>query len=121
MESILELREDIIINKNNAQNILESILENTNKNIRELKITQELQGDVDFSILNQMNFGLVEYISISEGNVTSIVNLPNKLTTLIIKQNLIIDIDNLPLSLTHLQIEENYVNKIEISNLKNEN
>jgi|UniRef100_A0A6C0IPU9 hypothetical protein len=118
MESILELREDIIINKNNAQNILESILENTNKNIRELKITQELQGDVDFSILNQMNFGLVEYISISEGNVTSIVNLPNKLTTLIIKQNLIIDIDNLPLSLTHLQIEENYVNKIEISNLK---
>ena len=46
-----EIKEDVLNNKNTAQTSLESILENTNKNITELSLRESLDGDIDFSIL----------------------------------------------------------------------
>ena len=48
----LKKREEIINDYNNAQSVLETIIETTNfSQTNELRITTVLQGDLDFSIL----------------------------------------------------------------------
>ena len=119
MDNIRELREEILMNNNVAQDELEVILENSNKNIRELNINTSLDGDLDFSVIKTMNFGLIDTIKIATGNVTSIKNLPDKLKGLYIEGNLIFEIDVLPASLEKIHIHNNFIKTLEIANLKN--
>jgi len=119
MDNIHELREEILMNNNVAQDELEVILENSNKNIRELNINTSLDGDLDFSVIKTMNFGLIDTIKIATGNVTSIKNLPDKLKGLYIEGNLIFEIDVLPASLEKIHIHNNFIKTLEIANLKN--
>ena len=91
-----EIKEDILINRNTAQSSLEKILENTNKNITELLIKENLEGDIDFSILKTMNFGLVNSIILKNGSITSIKNIPETVKYINIESNLIDTLEDLP-------------------------
>ena len=113
-----EIKEDVLNNKNTAQTSLESILENTNKNITELSLRESLDGDIDFSILKSMNFGLVNSIIIGKGNVTSIKNIPETVTSIIIQGNLIEELNDLPKNLESLHVTHNYLKTIDLYYLK---
>ena len=99
MENIEELREQILLNGNTAQEKLEDILENSNKNIKELYVNISLDGDLDFSILETMGFGLIDTIRLGNGSITSFKNFPNKLKSLIVEDNLIFEVFDLPKSI----------------------
>ena len=110
--------DDILRYNNTAQEQLEGILENTNKNINELNINQSLEGDLDFSILTSSNFGLVESINIQSGSVTSIRHLPKKLKSLSIQRNLISMLPELPSYLENLVINNNNIKVVNLDGLK---
>lgn len=118
MENIEELREQILLNGNTAQEKLEDILENSNKNIKELYVNISLDGDLDFSILETMGFGLIDTIRLGNGSITSFKNFPNKLKSLIVEDNLIFEVFDLPKSIEELNIQNNFLKKIEVSHLK---
>ena len=117
MNNYDEIKEDILINRNTAQSSLEKILENTNKNITELLIKENLEGDIDFSILKTMNFGLVNSIILKNGSITSIKNIPETVKYINIESNLIDTLEDLPKDLETLHIQNNYLKEIDISYL----
>jgi hypothetical protein len=118
MDNLEELREEIIAENNNGQEILLNILEETNKNIKELLINTHLHGNIDFSILKEMNFGLIDTIKINNGSVTNVTNLPENLKAFHIDNNYLAVIDNLPASLEEIKITNNQIKELNISQLK---
>ena len=118
MDNILDLRDEILLNNNVGQEDLVTVLENSNKNIKELNLNISIDGDLDFSVIKTMNFGLIDTIKLSRGNITSIKNLPDKLKELHIEGNLIFEITDLPLSLEVIHIHNNFLKNLEIANLK---
>lgn len=118
MDNLEELRKEIIEENNNGQEILLNILEETNKNIKELLINAHLQGNIDFSVLKEMNFGLIDSIKINNGSVTEVKNLPEKLKVFHIDNNYLTALEDLPPSLEELKITNNQIKELQISNLK---
>lgn len=118
MDNILDLRDEILLNNNVGQEDLVTVLENSNKNIKELNLNISIDGDLDFSVIKTMNFGLIDTIKLSRGNITSIKNLPDKLKELHIEGNLIFEITDLPVSLEVIHIHNNFLKTLEIANLK---
>lgn len=117
MNIIKQQREDIIKNNNNAQQTLKDILENTNKRTNILDIRQPLHGDIDFSILKE-DFTNVKTISLIEGEITNISNIPEGVTHLVIDKNLLFELNDLPSSLIHLGVKYNYLTTIDFTDLK---
>jgi hypothetical protein len=118
MNIIKEKREDIILNNNTAQKQIESILESVVRSNNELKFEEPLHGDIDLSLLKELGFGNVKSIVFVEGEITSIINLPDGLMTLECPNNLMVQLDELPGSLTHLKISGNYLTNIIVKDLK---
>ena len=112
-------RETIIIEKNTAQNRLIDILENYSRESSHLTIQEQLHGDVDFSPLREMGFGLVDTITIGKGEITKIINIPKGIVSFTCIENLIKNIDNLPSSLTHINVSGNLLENIVVSGLNN--
>jgi hypothetical protein len=114
MNIIEEQRKQIIDNNNNGQERLKNIIENMNKTSQELVIAEPLNGDIDLEILKTFN---LKSLSFSQGNITSIKNIPNKLKKLEVPENLLIKIEDLPNSLEHLNINHNYLNDLAFDDL----
>jgi hypothetical protein len=91
----------------------------TNKRIERLEFKQSLHGDLDFSVLKNMGFGLIAEIVINKGDVTSVTNLPVGLTKFTCNHNLLLTLENLPVTLEELNINNNYIDVIEVDYLKN--
>ena len=119
MNIIREQREHIITNNNTGNTELANILENTNKQIETLVIKESLHGDLDFSIIKTMGFGLIKEITIHEGDVISISNLPEGLIKFSCTKNLLIELENLPKSIEELDVNNNYIEVFTLDYLKN--
>jgi len=118
MNIIKEQRENVILENNKAQNEMISILEDVNKRTNTIDIREPLHGDLDFSILKELGFTNIKIISLEEGEITNITNIPEGVHTLKCKRNLLFSLENLPSSLTHLEIPNNYLSTIDFTNLK---
>lgn len=112
-------RETIITENNTAQNRLIDILENYSRESSNLTIQEQLHGDIDFSPIRELGFGLVDTITIGKGEITNIANIPKGIVSFTCIENLIKNIDNLPSSLTHINVSENLLDSIEVSGLNN--
>lgn len=112
-------RENIIIENNTAQSRFIDILENYSRESSILTIQEHLHGDLDFSPLREMGFGLVNTITIGKGEITSITNIPKGIVTFTCIDNLIVDLNNLPSSLTYMNVSDNLLRNIDVSNLNN--
>ena len=66
-------------------------MEATNKQVSELVIAEPLNGDVDFSVLEKNGFAFIDEITLPEGKITSVVNLPSRLKKLVIPGQLLKD------------------------------
>lgn len=119
MDVINEEIKEVLTNNNNAQERLQEIVEATNKQVSELVINEPLNGDVDFSVLEKNGFAFIDEITLPEGKITSVTNLPSRLKKLVIQGQLLKKIENLPATLVELNVSFNYLEKLDVSSLKN--
>jgi hypothetical protein len=119
MNIIEEQRNRIITENNTAQSRLLDILNETPKSSEVLNITEPLHGDLDFSVLIQeYEMRNIKTISLSKGEITSVVGLPTGLLVFECPENLLTSIENLPITLQTLNLSHNYLEKIDVSNLE---
>ena len=119
MNIIRAEREDVIVNNNIGTQQIRDVLENTNKLITSLDFLEPLHGDLDFSVVKELGFGMVREIRIPKGNVTSIVNLPDNINKFSCIQNLLVSLENLPETLEEINVNNNYIGELKLKNLKN--
>lgn len=119
MNIIREQREHILEHNNIGNTELRDILEKTNKRVERLEFKQSLHGDLDFSVLKEFGFLLIEEIIINKGDVLSVTNLPEGLKKFTCNHNLLLTLENLPVSLEEININNNYIGDIELDYLKN--
>lgn len=118
MELIREKRDAVIRENNTAQKQLLTLIENLPKSLEVLEITEELHGDLDFSIIRELGMGNLTTIVLSKGEVTSIIGLPDNLEKLECSYQLLNVLENLPPTLKILNVSYNYLEKIEFSQLQ---
>ena len=118
MNIIREQREHVLTQNNTGNEHIMSVLEKTNKRIETLVFKEALHGDLDFSIIKQMGFGLLSEIIINEGDVTSVSNLPVGLKKFTCNHNLLIGLENLPITLEELNVNNNYIDELKLDYLK---
>ena len=100
MNVIYQEREDILRENNTAQTEFENILKNLDlTNTIELNIYTSLFGDLDLSILENEQYKFIRSLIFNEGSITSIKNIPNEISKLVISGNLLTELENLPKSL----------------------
>jgi len=119
MNIIREQREHVLTQNNTGNIQIRNVLEKTNKRIEILEFKESLHGDLDFTIVKELGFGLLREIVIKEGDVTSITNLPAGIKKLTCNNNLLITLENLPESLEYLNVNNNYIEVLQIDYLKN--
>jgi hypothetical protein len=125
--------ENILKTNNTAQETLISILDQSDKNAKELVINQSISGNVDFSILEERGFKNIRFIHfLNEGpaygqirstqrfenNLTGISNLPDKLEKLYCYNQRLMDLENLPPTLVELDCQNNHISSLDLSRLK---
>ena len=118
MNIIDKQRETVILENNTAQRILIDILENLTRRTGIIEIKDSLHGDLDFSILRNSGYTFVHTIVLNEGEITSVINLPEGITHFTCKKNFLVGLEKLPSSLTHLDLEYNYLESIDLSPCK---
>ena len=116
---IEERRQNILEEKNSAQQDVLDYLENLHPAITELVFKEPLSGDIDFAILKECNFTNIRAIKFVVGNITSIRNLPETISELSCPNNLLIDLEELPGSIVVLEIPENGLKSLDFKNLGN--
>jgi hypothetical protein len=115
---VLEKRQDILTNRNTAQEKLEYILDTLykNQNIDHLEFKEPFHGNLDFSVLKKKGFHNVKCILFSDadkGEITSICNLPNSLEKLKINNQYLVELNDLPENLEELEFCDNYLTLME--------
>jgi len=119
MSILIQEREDILLNNNNAQSTFEEIIANSDKSNNVLNISTSLSGDLDLSFMKSDKYKHIEELLFSQGKITSIVHVPNTMKRLNISNNMLLSIDELPIQLKELDICENHVKLLDVSYLKN--
>jgi len=115
MDIIEQQRKQIIDENNNAQERLLAIIENMNKTNDSLNIQEPLNGDLDLTALKEFN---IKSLTFSEGNITSLANIPKSITLLEIPSNLLIELSELPSNLQKLDVNHNYLKDLQFDEIK---
>lgn len=112
-------RQYVLENNNIAQQELETYIETISKKTKELRINIPLNGHVNLAILSQKGFTNIQHILFQEqGQITSIINIPQKVKTLACQHNLLEELRDLPESLEELRISHNLLSTIDLSTCK---
>lgn len=114
-----DLREEIINNNNNAQTMFIGYLNQLNSiNVQEIRINDVLHGDLDFSILQDRGFKNIKSIIVEkEGEITSLLNIPDSVETIECNDQLLVQLENLPVSLLNLSINNNKITKFDCGSI----
>ena len=113
-------RKSVLKETNDAQEMFESFLKKVPKNSKELNVTVVLSGHVNLGILSQNGYKHIQFILFQEhGQITSIVNIPEKVKILECQNNLIEELRDLPESLEELRISNNLISVLDLSKTKN--
>lgn len=110
-------RKTILETNNTAQRELQLLIDALEDGVSLLSIEQSLYGDLDFSVLSK--FTNIKSIILAEGNVTSVVNIPDWITQFKCSGNLIDTLDSLPSKLIQLECDRNHITTIHVSGLNN--
>lgn len=119
MSILIQEREDILLNNNNAQSLFEEIIANSDKSDNVLDVNTSLSGDLDLSLMKSDKYKHIDEITFSQGKITSIVHVPNTVKKLNIPHNILLSIDELPNQLKELNICGNSIKILDLSYLKN--
>ena len=122
MNIIQDQIKDVLENNNRAQAQFENILNTYSKEATEIDIKEPLYGELDLSILISNGFLSLNKLTIGEGKLTNVLNIPQKLPKIRVfhcTNNLLTSIENLPSSLEELDVDGNELAELDISNLDN--
>ena len=112
-------REYVLEQNNVAQQELEKFIEKLPKKTKELRVSIPLHGHVNLAILSQKGFTNIQHILFQEqGQITSIINIPQKVKILACQHNLLEELRDLPESLEELRISHNMLTTIDLSTCK---
>jgi Leucine-rich repeat (LRR) protein len=113
--NIIQLREDILLHDNTAQERLIEILEKKNRGSEILQINEALSGDVDLAVLKEHGFSNVTTIEFKEDvKITQLLHIPEQLIQLICRKNLLFSLEDLPDTLTDLDIAHNHIEALRL-------
>ena len=122
MNFIDEQIKDVIENNNRAQAQFENLLEGYSKETTEIDVKEPLHGVLDLSVLSKLGFLQVNKLIFSEGKLTHIENIPQKLPQIRLlhcTNNLLKNVENLPSTLEELILDGNELVEIDLSVLDN--
>ena len=89
-------RQYVLEQNNVAQQELEKYIETLPKKSKELRIGIPLHGHVNLAILSQKGFKNIQHVLFQEqGQITSIINIPQKVKTLACQHNLLEELRDL--------------------------
>lgn len=112
-------RQYVLEQNNVAQQELEKYIETLPKKSKELRIGIPLHGHVNLAILSQKGFKNIQHVLFQEqGQITSIINIPQKVKTLACQHNLLEELRDLPESLEELRLSHNLLTTIDLSTCK---
>ena len=96
---------------------MESLLEYLKDNGDDIEFIKmdNLYGVIDFSVLKE--YKRVNHIFLGAGNITEIVNLPEKLKKLECGKNMLSSLKNIPEGIIEIDVSHNVISSIEINNL----
>lgn len=112
--SIEAKRDDIIANHNTAQRILLTMLDDADtgaEHMDELRFTDAMHGDLDFSVLRDRKLGRIKQIVFEQpGEVTHLRNIPEGITHIECPDQLLTSIE-VPASIEELDLNGNSLAK----------
>lgn len=117
MSFISQQRDDILKDNNSAQTEFENILNSLDNQISDLYFREPFYGDIDCAVLKELQFTNVISIVFSPGSITSVVNIPEKVTKFVCEDNLLIDVPNLPSSIVEVNLNGNGLKTAEFTSL----
>lgn len=115
MNIIDKQRETVISENNTAQSVLVALLDKITRRTSVLEFSESLHGDLDFSVIRNSGFMFVHTVILSEGEITSVVNLPEGITHFTCAKNFLTTLEKLPSSLQKLEVPYNYIEAIDLS------
>ena len=115
-----EDREEII-SENDNQAILSSIIDSVNfSQINELRISNTMRGDVDFSILKEKDVTNIKAIYIENpGEITSLFNIPESVKILHCSGHIIQNLGFLPKDIEEIDVSHNSIESFDANGLDN--
>ena len=113
-----DLREQLL-EENNGQTLFIGLLNQLNSvDVQEIRISQVLSGNIDFSILQDRGFKNVKSIFVEkEGQITNLLNIPDSVETIHCNNQMLVQLENLPVSLDTLSINNNEITKFDCGSL----
>jgi len=117
---IEEIRDEVIGEKNTAQQEFLATLDALNKeHSNEIRFDVPLHGDIDFSEITDRGFKRITHVIFDEpGEITNIRNIPEGVTHLECKHQMLVEFEALPSTLEHLDITGNYFKRINLEDVK---
>lgn len=113
MATFIQQKRETALQENTAQQRLFDILENLLPSTSELNFREPLAGDLDFSVLRTCGFKEVTVLRFTDGQITSLKNIPEGITKVFCPRNLLIDLVELPSSISVLDLPGNGIESID--------
>lgn len=119
MNTIEQKQNEVLEQNNTAQTQLLAILDALNpETADEIRFEQPLHGALDFAVLKERHFTEVEHIVFEvSGKVTSLQNIPDKITYIECPNQLINEFTEAPSSLEELDLTGNFLTKFDVPNI----
>lgn len=115
----VQRRKSVLEGYNTAQDDFELFLKKVPKKSTELNVTKVLHGHLNLGVLIQKGFTHIENILFQEnGEITSLVNIPEKVKIIDCKNNLLEELRDLPESLEELRVSNNLLSSLDLSKCK---
>lgn len=103
-----------------AQTVFNTLMNEKDKRVSELIISNSLKGPLDFAVLQKMGFDCIKKIVFQKrGGITRIQNLPKDLIVLECSQQAITNLGVLPPRLEELDVSENRLTELDLASVPN--
>jgi len=118
LDELDELLDDASLNDDdgNAQTVFNTVLNEKDKRLSEIIISNTLKGPLDFSVLQKMGFECVKKIVFQKrGGITRLQNLPKDLVVLECSQQALTTLGVLPPHLEELDVADNRLTELDLA------
>ena len=115
-DELNELRQDDDETNEQAQTVFNTLMNEKDKRLSELIISNSLKGPLDFAVLQKMGFDCVKKIVFQKrGGITRLQNLPKDLIVLECSQQALTTLGVLPPHLEELDVSENRLTELDLA------
>lgn len=110
-----ESQRNSALEENTAQQEFEDYLASLPKNTKEINVKTQLHGHLNLGVINKKMFPKLRHILFSNGRITSISNIPEKIEIFHCENNLLTELKNLPESLKDLHLSHNLLSTLDLA------